>query len=472
MYTEVTHDCATTLSCATNSKNRNEHGIAMTRSLSVSEQKAFSEELEQLGRSCRNLKEVNSALYSGDFVNEDNVNEWIEELELVASRSQDLILRAEKLFGDFKSLDEWVRQHDHVDDLEPVLAFALGRESDSLSHLFKWLEVDILKLHRDLKVGSDYLPCIRHNTYNKFRIGLENFPQRNDSSLADSPKLFANGEFRSFDIFSICFGGQLSKTMRGIIESSIHQPDTAYQWINAISTSKYPAVKAYLTGILSNYSVDGLSELRSFLIGAHLPSGEECCTRQDRLLSFVAFDSASSDEITTKLEQIKLNTEYYEKIFYPELNDWLCKKSYLLTESEDFQHGQRSANQLTRLLRHCELTQAEMIALAMSATASFSKGKMMDLEKAEDAAKVRLVLDDVLRKRSASGSIMATENNFRHVVLTAVVRNLPLKLLRAAAAEEDLRKVMLYEMTGNARILNSLKDHRRLPGLMSNDLGL
>lgn len=451
--------------------NTDKSGVTMTRSLSVVELRAFSQDLEHLGSSCIGLEEVNSALYSGDYVDEDNVHEWLEKLESVAARSQELIARAESMFGNFKSLDEWVRRHNHIEDLELVLTFALGRESNSLSRLFNWLAEDLAELHRDPDRISSYLHAIRANTYNKFKVGLVSYPKTDFKHLNNSPKFYSDGRFRSEAIFKICFNEQFTNTVREIIESSRYNSVRARQWVEDIKLSCCYNLEKSLRQEILNYPVDGLDELRSFLFGAHLPTGEECCARQGQLLGSITFGNSSNDTIKEKINQIKLNPKYYESIYFPELQDWLTKQSDWLA-TEEFDHGHQVADHLTCLIKHSNLSQDETIAIAMSATASFSRGKMLDLEKSDDATKLRLVLDTVLRNKPASSPIMATQSNFRHVVLTAVVRNLPLELLRDAVAEEDLRKVMIYEMTGNARILNTLKDHRRLPGLMSNDLGL
>lgn len=399
----------------------------------------------------------------------------LEQFRIVATNCQTLLIQAQGLFKDFIEMDAWGRANDlsnYLDDY--IIPFSLGLESGLLTQVSRWVGDGLQVIHQLEDHPSGALMMAR-------RLSMQAPYPGNHPSMEpplSRPLFFSDGQFRNAFLQKQLFRPEVDKCIRTICENAKHNVVQSAGWINAIhkASVEHPdtgeQIKELLSEHLINNPVIGLETLREFILGDQSPSGHECSERAVNLFSRLVYRQLSPDDISDRLEILRMNEKYFSSLFFRELTQWLIETARHFDNNERGDHydaGVQGVSQFKELIYQLKLTSQELAVLAMSVTAKYSPGKQMDLLELPIADQMEQVLADVHRDSLVT---MNPEGNLRHCVLSAVLNSMPADLASEIAQKSDASRLLTYKLTGQTKHLRGLQDRKMLDSVIGSDLGL
>lgn len=399
----------------------------------------------------------------------------LERFRIVATNCQTLLIQAQGLFKDFMEMDAWGRANDlnkYLDDY--IIPFSLGLESGLLTQVSQWLGDGLQVIHQLEDHPSDALRMSRNLSMHAPYPG--NHPSMEPPLCR--PVFFSDGQFRNAFLQKQLFRPEVDKWIREICESARHNVVKAAGWINTLHKAcvEHPStgeqIKTLMGEQLMNTPVSGLETLRDYILGGHSPSGHECSERAIRLFSLLVYRQLSPNDISDRLDILRMNERYFSSLFFKELTQWLvetCRHFDNNERGDQYDAGIQGVNQFRELIHQLRLSSQELAVIAMSVTAKYSPGKQMDLMELPVADQMEQVLADVHRDSLVT---MNPEGNLRHCVLSAVLNSMPSDLASEIAQKSDASRMLTYKLTGQTTHLRGLQDKKMLDSVISSDLGL
>lgn len=443
----------------------------MSAALSVQAQREFSNKLRSLASECN----LHSRLWKpwDDASRGEQTEIYCRKYSDIAARCQAHLDHACEIFGDFMTLNAWAEKHSHKEDLDEfVIPYALCLESENLTRISHWMGDDLEALRDKGDMSA---------INNTRRLSL-NFPFKGAASAYESapiePKFLHNGHFRHGALHKRAFLKGMDNCIQRIIDDSRGGVLESAKWINLIheTTSKAPStailLEKELKEKLMSTPTEGLETLRHFALGNHKPSGSECSGRARRLFDEVVYSEAlGANAIATQLSSIRLNPQYVEHVMFEDLIDTIgsrCDHYDSNERGDTYDEGTGGARKLTDLFKLLALSDQQLCTIAMHICAGFNRGHIMDMSNQSLINQ----LSSVLNSKSFVQATCNPEENLRHAVLAAVLRSLPIEVVREASQTSDSCRVSIYKLTGNEAFLKGLQDRKLADSLISADLGL
>lgn len=443
----------------------------MVASLTVQAQRDFSNQLRPLASECSELGRqwgrYNTPLTSDEFKIVSS------RFKHVAARCQSLLEQASEMFGDFMTLNAWAEKHSHKEDLDEfVIPYALCLESENLTRLSHWMGDDLEALRE-----KEDMSAINNTRRLSTNIPFKGTALSHESAPIE-PKLLHKGQFRHAALHKRTFLSGVESCIQMIIDDSRGNVPESAKWINLIheTTSAAPStgmlIEKLLKEKLMSAPTEGLEALRHFALGNHKPSGSECSGRARRLFDEVVYSEVlGANAIAIQLSSIRLNPQYVEHVMFDDLIDTIgsrCDHYDSNERGDTYDEGTGGARKLTDLFKLLDLSDQQLCTIAMHICAGFNRGHIMDMSNQSLIDQ----LSSVLNSKSFVQATCNPEENLRHAVLAAVLRSLPIEVVREASQTSDSCRVSTYKLTGNEAFLKGLQDRKLADSLISADLGL
>jgi len=399
-----------------------------------------------------------------------------------ADQAQQLILLSKALFGTAEAMNEFLntfslRQSTSTQEGNErgyylsIAGAALMHESPAFSQtcawLRQWFKVDA---HAS---SSNRLPNLRFQI-GKVKVHFDNI----QPGLYEQPRFYANNEFRNLTFHRFFFSEVVAQQFHEIADDVRRNADAADFWFNKVSEADKgiepgKTIRAELASQLRKLPVDGLWGLRKLILGKAQPSGEECSSRLANILTIAVHYELHEEAIKALSDNVTAlshNCDFMDNVMLEDVCDFF--KSDLATYSDESNHSfdgsPTKISQISKALEALDLNQESLAYMAMSTIADYSRGKMRDLK----SLSVREQLKSVMVSVHQSGRLAAKPEDLRYALLAAIIRNLPDKLVEQMASVSDLARSTCYEMTGNANVLQGIKDAKLRDSILGKDLGL
>ncbi|RMT06001.1 hypothetical protein ALP54_06392 [Pseudomonas amygdali pv. lachrymans] len=353
-----------------------------------------------------------------------------------------------------------------------IIPFAMSLESEHFSDLSKWMSTTWF-LAKPQKL-------VPHEVLNATKSLADNLMAYYGSALPEgyqSPKFYADGKFRDGYLHNHCFPDQVRTCIANIISESRNEPAVALNWIKKIHTCyvRDPLTGAHIKKCLgqelSVAPVDGLDDLRDYILGQVQPKGGECSLRCARMLTSI-LDSYPGYDLESDAFVMASNPQYVKRAFVPDFTKEILEHHMnQLSDSEagNYQTGVRDARSMVRLFGILGLSTSDLCKIAMGAVAGFNHGTMLDMETEDAITQMRTVFKTINQFRQEPLSL---EDDLGHAVLSAVVQSLPDSLVLELSQDNDIQRTQIYSITGNNVHLAGMKDLKKLDAVMASDLGI
>lgn len=437
----------------------------------------FSNRLTELAAKCIGLDWF---LGSGDeSITPEEAKLGREQFIAVSSECLQLMIGATHLFGDYLGMDTWTRiSPDWADKLDHyIIPFALTLESDHLTQVGWWIGDGLMTLQRMEKNPSCAQVMSRRLA---LRLPYAEAEQDVEAPLI-RPALFHNGQFRHAHMYRMIFTPQFNGWIETICESSRHNIEKAASWINFIHQAARShqhtgaTLKEFLGKHLQITPVDGLEDLRGYILGGNSVTGAECCERARNLLKSLIYKRTSPSEISSQIDMIRLNDKYFKTSFFNDLvQSLVAYEREFRTAARGLEFGdtlgaQADGKQLRDFFLQLALSDQDLTILAMSVTARFDSRQRMDLMELAIVDQM-----DAVMAATHKDSIVSLNpgGNLRHAILAAVLAALPVSLTADIAQKSDASRLVIYKLTGHKANLRGLQNKKLIDAAISSDLGL
>lgn len=353
-----------------------------------------------------------------------------------------------------------------------IIPFALSLESEHLADLSSWMGSTWFRAKPNKLVPRGFL------NETKNLIDKLNFHYgwlKPDGYK--SPEFHADGKFRDAYLHEHCFSDQVRSCITNIIDSSRDEPSVTLNWIKKIHTCYVrdpitgAQIKKRLAHELSVAPVEGLDDLRDYILGQVQPKGAECSQRCARMLSSI-FDNHPDYDLESDAFVMASNRQYVKHAFVPDFTREILEHHMnQLSENQagNYQTGVRDARLMVRLFGILGLSTSDLCKIAMGAVARFNHGTMLDLEPEGAVTQMRTVFKTI---HQFNQEPLSLDDDLGHAVLSAVVQSLPDDLVLELSQDSDLQRTQIYSITGNGAHLAGMKDLKRLDAVMATDLGI
>lgn len=361
----------------------------------------------------------------------------------------------------------------HWRDIEQtIIPFAMSIESEHFTDLSKWLGSTWISLRPQVLVPEPMLHATKGlaDKLNSYYGWLEPDGYR-------MPAFYSAGQFRDIHLHMRALPSMVNEAMADIVSTSRHDPHATLEWIKKIHTCyvKEPAtgqkIKSSLADTLAKVPVEGLDDLRDYILGQAPAKASECSVRCERMLSNI-IQGIPSYDLESDAFVLASNPRYMKNAFVAEFVDLAQKYHYQFIESDDedpFHTGIKCANDLIRLFGIAGLDTDDLCRIAMKMVGNFSLGAILDLEEEEPAKRLTASFNGM---NGYNCEELDMHSNLRDAILSSVVRSLPDDLVMALANDSDNNRAQIYTITGNSAHLAGMKDPKRLDAVMGSDLGL
>lgn len=353
-----------------------------------------------------------------------------------------------------------------------IIPFALSLESEHFADLSSWMGNTWFRAKPNKLVPRGLLNETKNLIDNlNFHYGWLR------PNGYKSPEFHADGKFRDAYLHEHCFSDQVRSCITNIIESSRNEPLAALNWIKKIHTCyvRDPGtgvqVKKRLEQELAVAPVEGLDDLRDYILGQVQPKGAECSLRCARMLSRI-LGSLPDYDLESDAFVMASNRQYVKHAFVPDFTREVLEhhtSSITDIDPDSYQTGVRDARLMTRLFGILGLTTHDLCKIAMGIVARFNHGTMLDMESEDAVTQMRSVFKIVHQFNQESLSL---DEDLGHAVLSSVVQSLPDNLVLELSQYSDIQRMQIYSITGSTAHLAGMKDLKKLDDLMAADLGI
>lgn len=353
-----------------------------------------------------------------------------------------------------------------------IIPFALSLESEHFTDLSKWMGTTWFHVKPHKLVPHEVLNATKSLVDN-----LAVYYGRLQPEGYKSPEFYADGKFRDSYLHDHCFPDQVRTCIANILVSSRNEPSVALSWIKKIHTCYVrdpfagAQIKGHLAQELSAEPVEGLDDLRDYILGQIQPKGAECSLRCARMLSSI-FDSYPGYDLDSDAFVMASNSRYVKHAFLADFTrETLRHHNNNLTDEygANYQTGVRDARLMARLFGILGLSTNDLCRIAMGVVAGFNHGTMLDLESEDAISQMRAVFKEINGERDDP---LALEEDLGHAVLSSVVQSLPDELVLELSQDSDTQRAQIYSITGNGAHLAGMKDRKKLDDVMATDLGI
>jgi len=404
---------------------------------------------------------------------EDEV--W-DQNNILAGRCQVVLTQAMALFEDFGDFRTWCTQED-VDApvRRHILPYSIvfeTTEQKRYTAVFNWVGRGLERLPgQDRNNPPDEIEAIR-------KLQDKIYPKFQDSISHPKlyPAFFDGGRFRNFYLFNRVLEQRL-KDQAGTIIHECLLNGASEDWVNTLSQYKRarPAYAAAFGAImqkeLGEFPYDGSQALRQHYYGSAIPPENECIYRSWEILTSLGKgQQVSWDSLDKTLRTIKHNEDFFQRKF-----PGLVLQSLQDFGTDDPANTDMTAinpealNQYTEIIAEAGIGPSDMVHLAMTTVAKFSRDDLQQLGNLSDAQKMSLVMKEY---EKAAQKHFSPDEEQKDAMLYLILKSVPENVLDAVAKTNDAGAVIAYSMTGDAKDLRGLKDLSRADRVFGSDLGL
>lgn len=400
--------------------------------------------------------------------------------EELASLSQNLILQAKRLFASIPEMVHYFEKNSRpgsniescMELFSAVSAFALQLESPEYTEVSHWLG-PWFKDDDDGRIGF-VRDDRRFRLYETAHLAVKLQQFFGSAMHGKTPEMFVDGQYRGIRVQNRLFSLTMHNHLLKVIGESRESEKLSRYWVSKLKEVEsndpdgWPILKSELTSKLLTYDLEGLDGLRLQTLGYTRPEGGECSNRVDELVRNIVFGQLNAN-IKSQVRVISSNKLYRQEALVDDLIEVLddFHRHYRQNDGGDtFTGGEASMQLMTELFREFKLTPEELSIIALRSAASFNRGAGKDLQQKPLQEQFKATMD-----RFRDQHVM-NAGELNYVVLCAVIKNLPKKILSRLASYSDDDRASIYKITGSAQFLAGIKDSKMIDDLMGTDLGL
>lgn len=353
-----------------------------------------------------------------------------------------------------------------------IIPFAMSRDSEHFTELSQWIGSTWIGLKPQILVPRPMLDDTK-----RLSEKLQKHHGWLEPEGYEMPKFFSGGAFRDIHLHLHAFPSVVNAQMVNIIDTSRHDPSATLEWIKKIHVCyvKSPAtgsrIKRSLSEALTKVPVEGLDDLRDYILGQSIAKAAECSERRERMVRNI-IEGIPAYDLESDAFVLASNPRYIEHAFLTEFTDQAQNAHYQHLEDgndDPFQTGVKCTKDLIRLYGILGLKTDDVCRIAMKLVSNYSLGRMLDLEEEEPIVRMKAVFEYFNQFQPQEFDL---HSNLLDAILCSVIRTLPEGLVSELAADNDANRLQIYTLTGNREHLAGMKDPKNLDTAMAVDLGL
>ncbi|MBD8089071.1 hypothetical protein IFT48_03685 [Pseudomonas fluorescens] len=291
------------------------------------------------------------------------------------------------------------------------------------------------------------------------------------------PTLYKKDHFGDIFIQTRLYAAQADRQIKDMVEECRASQDRCDFWIDALKHSEDTAPEDYrtlvtlLTTQLMKQDIKGLEGIRSFVLGSAGPTGQECSKRTINLMRGILDHEANTVEVLDHLAVLSMNEQYRQDVLMSDLLATIDEIAHDYQENDrgnEFMLREETVPQLVQVLNVLQFSPEEMAMIAMRAVAGFNRGLTRDMQNEPVAKQLEAVSTEVFKDQS----FPISNDSMKFTILSAIIKTLPVKLVKPMAQVNDKARAAIYTITGNGDFLAGIKDGKTLDKVMGADLGL